>query len=421
MKVAITGPLADKNLGDYGMFINNLYDMPIEHKYIVFSYNSAFVENLKSDFLQGYDVDFIDVQLTKETKSKFNILEELKKIRKTLLGTSRKKIPTPLELLNRCSNIRQLEREIESIDVLLVSGGGYFNDLWFEWERNGDLFKIITPILIASRMNKKVVFTANGYGPFDSSQHFYEMVFAESKNAIFGCRDKKLSPMYLSSVGVKSVEYLPDDLYIVNSKIEFGKDYSYKKYGDYVIFEQYGDVKKLKENIEKIKSLVLFLKSKKLNLVFLTFDIDEPTTTYLKENIKQDNFYIFGYDSGYLKINDAVGLIKNSKLVICNRYHALVLSLTNKVPVINVIKPVYDLRYYYNKNVGVLDNAFDGLYYDYGLFIKESISDVIEVILFDFDNLLMKQNRLYQSPEFDSNKATLADVRKAFFNRHLIG
>ncbi|MFQ1913973.1 polysaccharide pyruvyl transferase family protein [Aeromonas veronii] len=421
MKVAITGPLADKNLGDYGMFINNLYDMPIEHKYVVFSYNSTFVENLKSDFLQDYDLDFIDVQLTEKMKSKFNIIEELKKIRRTLLGISRKKIPTPLELLNRCSNISQLESEIESIDMLLVSGGGYFNDLWFEWERNDDLFKIIIPILIASRMNKKVVFTANGYGPFDSSQHFYEMIFAESKNAIFGCRDKKLSPMYLSSVGVNSVEYLPDDLYIVNSKIESSEENCYKKYGDYVIFEQYGDFKKLKDNIDKIKSLVEFLKNKKLNLVFLTFELDEQTTTFLKENIKQDNFYIFGYDSGYLKINDAIGLIKNSKLVICNRYHALVLSVTHKVPVINVIKQVYDLRYYYNKNVGLLDNAFDGLYYDYGLFVKESISEVVDVILFDFENLLIQQNTLYQSTEFASNKATFADVRRSFFNRHLIG
>lgn len=421
MKVAITGPLADKNLGDYGMFINNLYDMPIEYKYVVFSYNSTFVENLKSDFLQDYDLDFIDVQLTEKIKSKFNIIEELKKIRRTLLGISRKKIPTPLELLNRCSNISQLESEIESIDMLLVSGGGYFNDLWFEWERNDDLFKIIIPILIASRMNKKVVFTANGYGPFDSSQHFYEMIFAESKNAIFGCRDKKLSPMYLSSVGVNSVEYLPDDLYIVNSKIESSEENCYKKYGDYVIFEQYGDVKKLKDNIDKIKSLVEFLKNKKLNLVFLTFELDEQTTTFLKENIKQDNFYIFGYDSGYLKINDAIGLIKNSKLVICNRYHALVLSVTHKVPVINVIKPVYDLRYYYNKNVGLLDNAFDGLYYDYGLFVKESISELVDVILFDFENLLIQQNTLYQSTEFASNKATFADVRRSFFNRHLIG
>lgn len=421
MKIAITGPLADKNLGDYGMFINNLYDMSKENKYVVFSYNGSFVQNLKSDFLQDYDVNFIDVKLAEKVKLNFNLIEELKKIRRTLLGTSRKKIPTPLELLNRCLNIRQLESEIESIDVLLVSGGGYFNDLWFEWERNDDLFKIIIPILIASRMNKKVVFTANGYGPFDSSQHFYEMIFAESKNAIFGCRDKKLSPMYLSSVGVNTVEYLPDDLYIVNSKIEFSEENCYKKYGDYVIFEQYGDVKKLKNNIDKIKSLVEFLKNKKLNLVFLTFDIDEQTTTFLKENIKQENFFIFEYESGYLKINDAVGLIKNSKLVICNRYHALVLSITHKVPVINVIKPVYDLRYYYNKNVGLLDNAFEGLYYDYGLFVKESISEVVDVILSDFDNMLMQQMALYQSNEFDLNKTALADVRNAFFNKHLKG
>ncbi|MEV3831264.1 hypothetical protein RI534_18755, partial [Aeromonas allosaccharophila] len=68
-----------------------------------------------------------------------------------------------------------------------------------------------------------------------------------------------------------------------------------------------------------------------------------------------------------------------------------------------------------------LDNAFDGLYYDYGLFVKESISELVDVILFDFENLLIQQNTLYQSTEFASNKATFADVRRSFFNRHLIG
>ncbi|HHX8507171.1 TPA: polysaccharide pyruvyl transferase family protein, partial [Vibrio diabolicus] len=275
MKIAITGPLADRNLGDYGMFINNLYDISPKNEFVVFSYNSSFVEQLKNDYLKEFSIDFVDVELSDKKKDNLDPIEQLKKLRRVLLGKEKSYYPTPLELLNRCTNIFAIEKEIESSDVLLVSGGGYFNDLWFEWTRNDDLFRIIVPILIAAKMNKKIVFTANGFGPFDSSKHFYEMIFAEAKDAIITSRDRKLSPTYLSDIGVKDITYLPDDLYIINDGINPREQSKSSKYGKYVIFEQYGNINKFKENIESIRTLVTFFKNKGINVVFLTFDVDE--------------------------------------------------------------------------------------------------------------------------------------------------
>ncbi|MDW2111664.1 polysaccharide pyruvyl transferase family protein, partial [Vibrio sp. 2089] len=160
------------------------------------------------------------------------------------------------------------------------------------------------------------------------------------------------------------------------------------KYGKYVIFEQYGNINKFKENIESIRTLITFFKNKGINVVFLTFDVDEKTTSYLKEEIKEDNFFIYDFETGYLKIDEAIELIKNSELVLCNRYHALVLSVTNQIPVINVVKPVFDLRYYYNKNAGLLDNAFEGVYFNYNEYMQETLSGAIQHVINNYEHIV---------------------------------
>ena len=78
MKIAITGPLADKNLGDYGMFINNIYDLGMNHKYTVFSYNSDFINSLKADFLSEFDIDFKGVEITPKLGVRRSRLQRIK-------------------------------------------------------------------------------------------------------------------------------------------------------------------------------------------------------------------------------------------------------------------------------------------------------------------------------------------------------
>lgn len=418
MKFAITGPLADKNLGDYGMFINNLYELGNEHEYTVFSYSSEFVNDLNSDFLNDYEIDFIDVKLNPKEIEELSFKGKLRKIKRQIMGQEQATYPTPLQVVNRCCNYEQIRQAVANSDVLIVSGGGYFNDLWYTWRRSDDLIKIIIPIIFAAFMKKKIVFTANGYGPFDVSKQFYSMLFAEAKDAYIGCRDEKLSPLYLSDLNVKKVEFLPDDLYLIHERLLSSN--IAERFGKYVVLEIYGSMKDLQSNIDKLNALVEHFADSGCKTVFMPFDIDIETKAYLKENIHSSSFEFFEFDN-YLRLDDAISMIKNAELVICNRYHALVISVTSKTPVINIIKPIGDYRYYYNKNAGLLDNAFGSENIDYNDFIAESIADVYEKVQSGFDCLINKQLALFESKAYLHNKERLKTMRSNYFSTVIKG
>ena len=85
----------------------------------------------------------------------------------------------------------------------------------------------------------------------------------------------------------------------------------------------------------------------------------------MKELINTSLFLIDYSDKGYLPIQDAVRILGQAEMVITSRYHALVLSIANKVPILSVMKDeVGDKRYYYNKNGGLIQQVFDGLNID---------------------------------------------------------
>jgi polysaccharide pyruvyl transferase WcaK-like protein len=416
MKITITGPLADKNLGDYGMFVNNLYTLGQEHDFTVFSYNSSFVNELQKDFLAEYKLDFVDVKLESKKEKTRSLIDKLKYFRQLLKGNIHKSYPTPLEITNRCKNLDVIKKTIQETDVLIVSGGGYFNDLWYEWSRKDDLFKIIVPIIVASQLKKKIIFTANGFGPFDRSKAFYSMIFkeAERAGAIFSCRDDKLSPLYLSDLGIFNFNELP--LYIQDSKLS--KSMSHEKYGKYSVLELYGNRTDLEENIDLLREHVIRQYEKGIKTVFMPFDIDENTKSYLRKNIDSEGFVFFEQKS-YLKLDEAIAMLANAEFVICNRYHALVLAVSNKTPVFNVIKSVGDLRYYYNKNAGFLDRTFNSENVDYSSFIKESLKDVL--LSLKNDTALNEQKKLYEHPVHALNKANLTQARESFFSRSIKG
>ncbi|MDN3715958.1 polysaccharide pyruvyl transferase family protein [Vibrio breoganii] len=415
MKIGITGPTADRNLGDYAMFVNNVYDMGKSHTYTVFSYDGPFTNQLRKDYFSGYELNFTPVSFSnsEENKSKNIIWEKIKRIKRIKRRILRNvpHYPTDNELIAKCDNFDQIRKEVRELDVLVVSGGGYLNDLWFNWSRRDDLYKIFIPIFAAIREKTKIVFTANGFGPFDTSAPFYEIIFSDLKksNAIISSRDDKYSPLYLNKLGVTEFVALPDDLYLVNENIMDNVDKNYNDNG-YILIEMYGGLEYKKDNIAKI--------IKKYNedgyfVKFVSFDVDESVLPTLGE-FEGEGFEIVRFKDGYLQIEKIIELIKGARLVICNRYHALVLAVTNSVPVINIIKPVYDYRYYQNKNVGVLDRAFKGLSFD-----------ELDFISFDFDkftndldllsDIMEEQTMLYKTEEYKENKKNLAMIRSEFF------
>jgi polysaccharide pyruvyl transferase WcaK-like protein len=415
MKIAITGPLADRNLGDYGMFVNNIYDLGVNHKYTVFSYDSSFVNSLKKDFLSEFDIAFKDVEITPKLRVIKSPLQRVKSLIKTIRKTEEISYPTPLELTNRCKNYNEIYASIKEVDVLIVSGGGYFNDLWYEWHRSDDLFKIIIPIIIATQLKKKIMFTANGYGPFDRTKQFYSMIFNEAQRvgAKFASRDNKLSPLYLSELSITKYIEIPDDLYIINERL-INKKVS-EKYNGYIVLELYGLNQDLIDNIGILNELIEKFYRQGLKTIFMPFDVDSKTLDFLIQNIISKGFEEFEYDN-YLKLNDAISMLENAEFVICNRYHAMVLSITSKTPVFNIMKRVGDYRYYYNKNAGLLDKAFGSENINYNDFIATGIKDLEPLIDNGIDNIIAKQKRLYESDEYKLNKKALAGQRNDYFN-----
>ena len=85
------------------------------------------------------------------------------------------------------------------------------------------------------------------------------------------------------------------------------------------------------------------------------------------------------------------------------------------------MKPVYDLRYYYNKNIGLLDKAFDGLYYNANTFIKGDIEILIDSILDEKNTDINVQKELYNSKIFAENKIKLTEQRLNFMRKTILG
>ena len=422
MKIAVTGPLADQNLGDYAMFVNNIYDLGKSHEYSIFHYSGEFVSQLDDDYFNGFKCKFTDVKFKKSFYIKPSFLSKVVNKLLSLLNLSLAnviKTPISSEILANVENYKDIEATIKQSDVLIVSGGGYFNQLWFEWARRDDLFKILAPILIAKKLHKKIVFTANGYGPFDESDKFFSDFFGGLQNATLGIRDKVLSKTYLQKLGINNDNFvdLPDDLYLINSDIVNKNLSEYTKIsqqGDYVLLEFYYSLTWVKNNIDKIQSFVDSIwHNYGYRVVYMPLD-HTPVTSYLKSTITSDHFNVIDFSDSYLKIEDAAHMIKNAKSVLCNRYHALVLSLENKVPVINIMKEVYDYRYYFNKNYGILTNAFDGLQFNEDDFLKIGPEDTLTWYAQNLKSIIKEQSQLFATKEYSNNKSKLKGSRDKY-------
>lgn len=151
-KVGFTGPYADVNFGDYAMLVNNIAALGLDAA-TIFSYDDGFLEKLVTDYFPMVTPTIVGVDL-----------EPLPDGR----GLTERPI-TGLEVLALLRNEAALRVAIEPLDVLVVNGGGYLNELWARPHRQMRLLQILAPAMLAAEMGKRVVFSANGIGPFSAS------------------------------------------------------------------------------------------------------------------------------------------------------------------------------------------------------------------------------------------------------------
>lgn len=395
MKVGFVGPFGDSNLGDYGMLINNIFDINIKD-ICIFTYNIPLISKLAQEYLKGYNIDLCEVNLISEKNS-----SETQKCKECTIEYNCYP-DTPYEILKTVQNYQDILDKIKGIDVLVVNGGGYFNHLWNAKHRRHRLLSIMVPILIANQLKKRVVFMGNTYGPFEASMNFFGNFFNYLDNCVIASRDEVYSTSELRRIGYdKPVQHLPDDLYFLNESFTRLNFPSPTLPDKYIVLEFYSPMSDIEANLELLGQFITTMKrTYGCDVVFLPFDVK-----YGGENQGRlvarsfDDITVYDISKmGYLDILDANFIIKNAEFVVCNRYHAFLLAIANNVPVLHFLRDVCgDKRYYFNKSYGLLKNIFKNQIFNETDFFEGSLFEAIERCMNEYLEIQKKQKCLFNS------------------------
>lgn len=347
-RVGFSGPYADVNFGDYAMLINNIAALGIDDA-TVFSYDDVFLNRVLSDYFPMLERRVINVQLRD--------LDPQKSLQHRDL--------TGIEALALLHDEDKLRAALDPLDVLVVNGGGYLNELWARPHRQTRLLQILVPALLAAEMGKKVVFSANGLGPFGPALGSLANLLAGMPDATIHIRDRLYSPMWARRLGLPpaSVRHAPDDLLLIDPVIaarrpttSAGSDRSY------VVVETYQALDGLDADLPIWRRFVELMDTQGRDVVFLPLHLGAGGTDQaLMLSAELGLPWVDIRGKGYLPIEDALSIIRGADLVVSGRYHALVLALAVGTPVLSVLREVAgDLGYYYSKNAGVLRAAREG-------------------------------------------------------------
>jgi len=395
MKVGFVGPFGDSNFGDYGMLINNIYDIKAKD-ITIFSYNIPLISKLAQKYLNNYNLSLCEVNLVSEPNS--IVTHNCKEY-----TIEYNNYPdTPFEILKKVRNYQEILEHIRRIDVLVVNGGGYFNHLWNAKHRRTRLLSIIAPILIANQLKKKIVFMGNTYGPFEESTNFFGNFFNYLDDCIIASRDEVYSTSELRKVGYgKPVQHLPDDLYFLNKSFTLSADPSPTPPRKYIVLEFYSPISEVETNLKQLGQLITTMKcTYDYDVVFLPFDVNYGGEIQGKLLARSfDDISIYDISKlGYLDISEANSIIKNAEFVICNRYHAFLLAIMNNIPVLHFLRDVCgDKRYYFNKGYGLLKSVFRNQTFSETDFFENSLTEAIERSIIECQAIQEKQKRLFNS------------------------
>ncbi|GAA8846845.1 hypothetical protein DUHN55_21440 [Helicobacter pylori] len=345
-RIGFTGPYANVNFGDYAMLVNNIADLGV-HELTVFSYDDGFLRRLMFDYCPALDPRIVAVELDQLPDGQ---------------GLTERPI-TGMEVLALLRNEDEVRTALELVDVLIVNGGGYLNELWARPHRQMRLLQILAPAMLAAEMGKRVVFSANGIGPFADSLDSMANLLAGLPTATLTVRDRLYSPMWARRLGVAEdrLRHAPDDLLLIHESLRSRAP----RIADpprrrYVVVETYQPVDQLRADLDRWRSFVeRMADGHDCDVVFLPLHlgaggVDQALLLHDELGLP----WVDIREVGYLPIEDAVALVSGAELVISGRYHALVLALAARTPVLSVVREVAgDLGYYYSKNAGVLRAA----------------------------------------------------------------
>lgn len=399
-RIGFVGPFSTANFGDWAMLVNNIYDINCAN-FTIFTYSAIFPQRSLKKYCDDLNVDYVEVKLKNDDMS-----------------NERNIFLTPFDSMSNLKNSDEIYSEIDKLDVLIISGGGWINHFWMEGIEK--INKIMIPIYIAKQKNKKIIFTANGIGPFDETKDFYRYFFSYIEGAKIAVRDDFVSMSHLTEIGVekKDVYHIPDDLYIINERL-INKELNFEvPKQEYIVFETFYSIEQLKQHEELIVQFSQQMQKKYgLDIVLLPFDLVHyglDQAKYLSTIIDNSVLINIG-EIGYLPIQDSYNLIKNAKMMITSRYHGLVLSLNVETPVIfRLYYKNNDLRYSYNKGLGMLRTALDGISYNEMDFLQSDLGSILLSVEENFMEIISRQQKIYSLDRFKQNKKELQEKRSKY-------
>lgn len=406
-KIGFVGPFCDNNFGDFGMLVNDVYDFCVDD-IVLFSYNRNIIKSIVDKYFIGaYQVQecYIDIpdNMAIQTGKTYNILYD-------------NYAESPFEILYKVQNLPEIVNMIESLDKLIVTGGGWLNDVWCAKHRKRKLHSMMVPILLAARMGVQIAYMGNTFGPFLKSREVFLNFFADTySKSIFSSRDDLSSILNLNSFGIRKISSLPDDLYFMNKKLSDKKcSLNVERYvstNDYVIIENYMSVSELEEHISDIKDFVYDMSTRyQRKVIFLPLG-NEYGGAYqgnlLKEHIRELDIYEIK-ENDISDMADIEMLIRNADFVLCQRYHMFVRCIANNVPVKQVLKDVCgNKNYYYTKGQGVLGKIFDGMLIHEKLFFGLDYWESLENLQMNFNKYQTWYNEIYHNKLKTKNERLL--------------
>ncbi|MBQ9104217.1 MAG: polysaccharide pyruvyl transferase family protein [Clostridia bacterium] len=400
MKYGFVGPYGSANLGDYAILINNLFEFQ-DDEIVIFSYNTEFPKRQIEHYFDNKKIQYVFIEDIKDIENYLKIDE------------------VNFEYLEKIAeDFPKIRDIVNSIDVLIISVGGWLNNFWFE--RKEKAYKLLLPIIWAKKLCKRIEFTSNGIGPFDGFESFFKSFFNNIDTKV---RVRDLYSFSLISEtreGIeKNVEHVPDDLLLPCEEINAHNSSLKKPFDKYIVMELFLPIEQLRAIEEDIKSFALEMENLYgLQVVLLPFDL----VWFGEDQAKLCNNIIFGSkyidisNKRFQSVEDVLFLIKNAQFVISSRYHGLVLSLSVKTPVIHIlkeeklksyheIKGKCAIKWCFNKNGFVCDAVYD-------VFLKNGLKNSLECLKNNYNDIRDTQLKLYDSESYKLNIKEAKKIRE---------
>lgn len=414
MVLGIVGAFGDTNFGDYAMLINNIYSIQ-PRETVVFTYNGILSENLKEKYLKEYEVLPVVVKNRYQFEMAYGDQYQVYYDDEVLI---------PTQILGYICNERQVREAVQTVDILLVCGGGYFNHVWNARHRKGKLLSILGTILIANEEKKQIVFGGNTFGPFDESSEFYKSFFLALKNPVYASRDDIYSVANLRQLGVEGrVRVISDDLYFLDRQFyKFKPDMGLVLPESYIVLELYCSLNEIKDNYIKISSFVKSMYQQYgLRVVFVSLDRGFGGEEQGKALEVIPDLIIWHFDGRlYRSVEDILYVVKHAQFVVCQRYHLFLFAIANNIPVCQILKTVCgDKRYYYSKSNGLLRQVFQNQTYKESVFFVHEMGKGLSDIFNDYNILFAEQRKLFNEKKRES-EARMKQVRREY-NRSFFG